>query len=40
MKRFDVNEQEASLLLEDLGRIAEPAFREFEEIRDAPQVSP
>lgn len=30
MNRFAVDEQEASLLLEDLGRIAEPAFREFE----------
>ena len=30
MKSFDFSEQEAGSLLEDLGRIAEPAFREFE----------
>jgi amidohydrolase len=30
MKKFAVNEQEAASLLEDLGRIAEPSFKEFE----------
>ena len=29
MKNFDFYEQEACLLLEDLGRIAEPSFKEF-----------
>ncbi len=30
MKTFDFYEQEANVLLEDLGRIAEPSFQEFE----------
>ncbi|MEE4255338.1 MAG: amidohydrolase [Desulfuromusa sp.] len=30
MNKFDVDEQKTRLLLEDLGRIAEPSFREFE----------
>ena len=33
MKKFDFCEQEAQLLLDDLGRIAEPAFKEFETTR-------